>query len=728
MHCGFSVLTEFALVLGLDVVSLAFAGALARFTLKRPPGSAEARRLVNAATRAAESFIWRQCKYVLAAAGVATLLLLCTHGLFFLKRLPDSGSSLALWSALATLLGATFTAVVAHLATQVGLRATSRTLRAAGVSLNQGATVALRAAAVTAVSTEALGAALVTALLGLFYVLGGGGATVGADQATAVLARAAVVLPGFAVGAIAAALVFGLGGATYHVAARLGGLVAAGLSPTDPRNPSLVATLVGEHVGVGAGRAVDLFAGGALANVTMVLLGVAAFRADAGALGTRAWALVTLPLVVRGVGLLAVAFGILSGRTTEAERAGGALVRGQLTTAAVAAGGFSGAVFWLLGGAYFLPFFGAALIGAAAGVGVGHAARHRVDRRAAPVREMLESTRSGSAVTAARGLGIGFGHIAIPVAVATVALGVAFSLGDRSGLPGGALLATATALAAFLSTNAYVLCLGLFGPIVSGAISVAGLDPDASRPDVRRRILLLDDAGFESGAVADSFAIVLGGVAATVAGLAVPLYATSGSADAALSLAKSPIAWSGVLGASLVVAFAGSMLDRASRGARNVVGEVDRQLRSFLRDGNVAQVPDGYTPSYRTLIELTSRSSVQGLLVPVLGGLAVPAALAFCLRFACRSSDLAAQALSAFVVVTAATGLALALAGSGASTVLGATHRASRPRDGEPGADAVFGGHALGSFMGSAVAPAASLFIKASAATALIVAPFLYGS
>jgi Na+/H+-translocating membrane pyrophosphatase len=170
------------------------------------------------------------------------------------------------------------------------------------------------------------------------------------------------------------------------------------------------------------------------------------------------------------------------------------------------------------------------------------------------------------------------------------------------------------------------------------------------------------------------------------------------------------------------------MLDRASRGARNVVGEVDRQLRSFLRDGNVAQVPDGYTPSYRTLIELTSRSSVQGLLVPVLGGLAVPAALAFCLRFACRSSDLAAQALSAFVVVTAATGLALALAGSGASTVLGATHRASRPRDGEPGADAVFGGHALGSFMGSAVAPAASLFIKASAATALIVAPFLYGS
>jgi hypothetical protein len=74
----------------------------------------------------------------------------------------------------------------------------------------------------------------------------------------------------------------------------------------------------------------------------------------------------------------------------------------------------------------------------------------------------------------------------------------------------------------------------------------------------------------------------------------------------------------------------------------------------------VTQVPDGYTPSYRTLIELAGRLSAEGLLGPALAGLAAPAVLGFGLRLLYTSSSLAAEGLTAFVVIAAATGLTTA--------------------------------------------------------------------
>jgi Na+/H+-translocating membrane pyrophosphatase len=185
------------------------------------------------------------------------------------------------------------------------------------------------------------------------------------------------------------------------------------------------------------------------------------------------------------------------------------------------------------------------------------------------------------------------------------------------------------------------------------------------------------------------------------------------------------VLWSGALGAGLVFAFAGRVLDAVARATRGATVEVERQLRGFPREGGLPVVPAAYTPSYRALIDLAGRSSAEGVLIPSFIVILAPAVLGFGLRVLYTGAGLAREGLAAFVVIASATGLGAALATDGSRTVLGAAYRASRPRGSSAGLDASLAGHALGSFLGDVAAPATHLFVKATAAAALLVAPFL---
>jgi K(+)-stimulated pyrophosphate-energized sodium pump len=718
------VLTEIAVILSLDFVGLAVAIAFARWTIARAPGGVEARRLINAAARASEAFLWREGKLAGVGTGIALALVLGVNTAFLIRRAPGFTPTATLWASLGTLLGGALTLGVGYVTASIGLRGTLRTIRAAQGSLDQAAMLAVRTSGVAALAADALGAAAVTGLFGLIFLLGGGGGQLGSGAASVLLDRAAATLPGLALGSVAAALILGVGGAAYHVSTSLSGLTAENLSPGDPRNPAFVAGLVGEHVGLGARRTVDMFAATTLANVAMVMIGVAAFRQYAGALGTRAWAFVTLPLMVRGVGVMASAFGLMTARANETGRATDALWRGQITAAVLAAGGLAGAALWLVGSPAAGWFIASGILGLVLGVVVGHAARTRLDRRLKPMHEIMEATLGGRAVTLARGTALGADAVGIPILLLAVMLAGAFHLGERSHVPGGGMLATATALSGLVATSAYMLAIGLFGPVASGALTIAALDPEELRPEVRRRVTLLDDAGFEGGAVAEAFFTVLGCAAALIAGLSLTLGAPPDVGEA-LSVLRPAVIGSGALGAALVVALSGRALDVAGRATRGALQEIERQFRGFPREGGALVLPAGYTPSYRAVIDLASRLSLEGVLLPVALGLVGPAALGFGLRLLYTTAGLAKEGLTCFVVVAAATGLGTALSANGTRAVLSAAYRASRPRGVSPGFEASLAGHTLGSFVGGASAPAARLFVKASAAAALLVAPLL---
>ena len=244
----------------------------------------------------------------------------------------------------------------------------------------------------------------------------------------------------------------------------------------------------------------------------------------------------------------------------------------------------------------------------------------------------------------------------------------------------------------------------------------------------RRRSARLDDAGFLGSAIARQYSVFSGALASLLMAWAIAMQGHLGGAPASPSLVdSSALVWCGAVGAAVVLGYAGSVARAAVRGAREVSAEVERQLRGFPRDHGIAQVPTDYTPSYKTCVEVTSAVSLRRALVPIAAGLAAPVLLGIALRLAFHgmSPALASQGLSWFVVVASLTGLTTALAVGAARATLGSVRRANRGRDSGSAFTSSITADALSDIFGNAAAPALQLLVKATAAAALIITPFL---
>src|SRR5438034_7832836 len=163
------------------------------------------------------------------------------------------------------------------------------------------------------------------------------------------------MIVGYGFGASFVALFAQLGGGIYTKAADVGadlvGKVEAGIPEDDPRNPAVIADLVGDNVGDCAGRGADLFESTAAENIGAMILGAALSigAAKAGytfALGTIG--VMLFPLVARSFGLIASIIGIVAVRTTETEDPMKALNRGYYIASFLGMVGFWGATRWLL--------------------------------------------------------------------------------------------------------------------------------------------------------------------------------------------------------------------------------------------------------------------------------------------------------------------------------------------------------------------------------------------
>ena len=150
-------------------------------------------------------------------------------------------------------------------------------------------------------------------------------------------------LLGFGFGGTLLALFMRVGGGIFTKAADVGadlvGKVEQGLPEDDPRNPAVVADLVGDNVGDCAGRGADLFESTAAENIGAMILGVAAFAiADAaGWPNPEAW--IFFPLVVRAFGLLATIVAMFFIRGSETEDPMNILNRGYWVTTILSVAG-----------------------------------------------------------------------------------------------------------------------------------------------------------------------------------------------------------------------------------------------------------------------------------------------------------------------------------------------------------------------------------------------------
>ena len=160
--------------------------------------------------------------------------------------------------------GALCSAIAGYIGMFVSIRANIRTAAAAMTSLNSALQIALRGGAVSGLSVVSMS---LLGVGGLFWLFGG----------MSDYEHVPLQIVGFGFGASFVALFAQLGGGIYTKAADVGadlvGKVEAGIPEDDPRNPAVIADLVGDNVGDCAGRGADLFESTAAENVGAMILG-----------------------------------------------------------------------------------------------------------------------------------------------------------------------------------------------------------------------------------------------------------------------------------------------------------------------------------------------------------------------------------------------------------------------------------------------------------------------
>ena len=213
-----------------------------------------------------------------------------------------------------------------RMAVEANVRVASASKRSFGEALR----IAYRAGTITGMLTDGLG------LLGgtiIFIILG-----IAAPDA----------LLGFGFGGTLLALFMRVGGGIFTKAADVGadlvGKVEAGIPEDDPRNPAVIADLVGDNVGDCAGMAADIFESYEVTIVSGLILGLALWHIT----GRLEW--IIFPLIVRGIGVLSSIIGtyfVKAGKTGKSEDAMTAIFSGFLTSAVISA-----ALFFIAGFLY----------------------------------------------------------------------------------------------------------------------------------------------------------------------------------------------------------------------------------------------------------------------------------------------------------------------------------------------------------------------------------------
>jgi len=637
------------LVLGLSVVALAVAVGLARWVLKQDNGTAEMRKISDAIQEGAAAFLRRQYRTIFTLSVFLAALIFVLYAFF---RSPHPGeppaTTMAFWTTLSFVFGAVCSGIAGLIGMFVAVRANIRTASAARSSLNRALQIALRGGAVSGLFVVAM------SLLGV-----GGLYSIVHAFAVVPPERIPLLIVGYGFGASFVALFAQLGGGIYTKAADVGadlvGKVEAGIPEDDPRNPAVIADLVGDNVGDCAGRGADLFESTAAENIGAMILGAGLAAANPTAFGGLAMlGVILFPLVVRAFGLIASIIGILIVRSREDEDPMHALNRGYMATALLAAAGFTGGTWWLLNPVTaphaWWHFALCGVIGIATSIAFVYITQYYTEYRYRPVQSIAAASVTGPATNIIAGFAVAMECTALPTFAIGVAIIASYRIGASSGLEHAGLFGTAVATMGMLGTAAYILAMDTFGPITDNAGGV--IEMSHQPEDIRRRTDRLDAVGNTTKALTKGYAI---GSAALAAFLLFSAYLDEvralGSPLAAVDISKPEVFVGGLLGAMLVFWFSALAIGAVTRAAVSVIKEVRRQ---FQADPGILKGTS--KPDYGRAVDIVTVGALKEMVAPGLLAVGMPIAVGLVFKL----FHVGAEAVAAFLMVGTIGGILVA--------------------------------------------------------------------
>ncbi|XP_066356103.1 pyrophosphate-energized membrane proton pump 3 isoform X2 [Miscanthus floridulus] len=676
LYVGASTSPIVVFVFCICTLSLFFSLYLTKWVLAKDEGPPEMSEISDAIRDGAEGFFRTQYGTISKMAFILAFVILGIY--LFRTTTPQQEASglgratLAYITVASFLLGALCSGIAGFVGMWVSVRANVRVSSAARRSAREALQIAVRAGGFSAIVVVCMAVFGVAILYSTFYVW------LGVDSPGSMkVTDLPLLLVGYGFGASFVALFAQLGGGIYTKAADVGadlvGKVEQGIPEDDPRNPAVIADLVGDNVGDCAARGADLFESIAAEIISAMILG--------GTMAQRCKiedpsGFILFPLVVHSFDLVVSSVGILSIRGTRdsvlispIEDPMAIMQKGYSVTIMLAVLTFGASTRWLLyteqAPSAWLNFALCGLVGIITAYAFVWISKYYTDYKHEPVRLLALSSSTGHGTNIIAGVSLGMESTALPVLVISVAIISAYWLGQTSGLvdesgnPTGGLFGTAVATMGMLSTAGYVLTMDMFGPIADNA---GGIVEMSQQPESVREITdVLDAVGNTTKATTKGFAI---GSAALASFLLFSAYMDEVASFAQLPFKEVDIAVpeifvGGLLGSMLIFLFSAWACSAVGKTAQEVVNEVRRQ---FIERPGIMDYKE--KPDYGRCVAIVASASLREMIKP--GALAIisPMAVGVVFRILGHSTGqplLGAKVVASLLMFATVAGILMAL-------------------------------------------------------------------
>ena len=563
----------------ISLFSLAFAYYLIGEVRKAPSGSGKMIEISRAIREGAVSYLKRQFKTV----GIVALII------FFILLIALGGKI-----AFGFLIGVAASSLAGFIGMMVSTQANVKVAQASSKGLKPAFDLSFKGGSVTGFLVVGLGLLSVAGFYLIFQdlkaliALGFGGSLI------SVFAR--------------------LGGGIYTKAADVGadlvGKVEKGIPEDDPRNPAVIADLVGDNVGDCAGMAADLFETYVVTIIAAMVLGGLFFPNLPQA--------ILLPLMLGSIAILASVISTFLVRLPKNQSIISALYRGLIAAGILSAVGFLPIIFQFSESLEIsaLNLYLPTLVGLLIAGGMFLITEYFTSKKYSPVKTIAQASQSGHGTNIISGLAIGMKSTVLPIVLISIGILVSFWLAGMYGL--------ALAAVAMISLTGLIIALDSYGPITDNA---AGISEMAGLPDKNRKTTdTLDAVGNTTKAVTKGYAIASAGLAALVL-FSVYTQELMELGRKVEFMLEDPRVLVGLLMGGLVAYyFAALSIEAVGKTAGKVVEEVRRQFREIkgLMEGTAK-------PDYSKTVDIVTKAALKEMIVPAFLPVVFPILVGFLL-------------------------------------------------------------------------------------------------
>ena len=651
MH-GLTTLEAIAIwaVFGIAILGLLYAIFLRSQIMREDKGTEKMQEVWNAIRDGADAYLRRQLKSILPLIAILTI------ALFFsvyivppspeaIDRFPSMDDAqlrliIGLARAIAFVMGSGFSLTVGQIGMRMAVQGNVRVASASRRSFGDALRIAYRAGTITGMLTDGLGLLGGTAI---FIVLG-----IAAPDA----------LLGFGFGGTLLALFMRVGGGIFTKAADVGadlvGKVEAGIPEDDPRNPAVIADLVGDNVGDCAGMAADIFESYEVTIVSGLILGLALHTIT----GQLEW--IIFPLIVRGIGVLASIIGtyVVRGGTGTSGNAMSAIFRGFLSSALISAILFFGAGFLYLnspemakwGGWWRVPM--AVAVGVLLAISIDRLTEYFTGTHGKPVKDIKKAADTGPATLILQGVSVGFeSSVWSVIVLALTIVASIFIMGTIPGLTEAqqvnfVLYGVAMTGIGMLTLTGNNVAMDSFGPIADNANGIGEMSwsgqEDQGTKDAQQIMADLDAVGNTTKAITKGVAIgsaVIAAVSLFGSFLVDVRRVDPASLTAGIRVDVPQVFVGLLIGGALPWLFSSFAIQAVSRAAALIVEEARRQFKAGVLEGKIK-------PDYTKAVSIATTAAQKELVGLALLGIVTPIVVGLMLQVEALGGFLAGIILS----------------------------------------------------------------------------------